>query len=354
MKRILSILILNAVILCSCGKKSPVTSTNETANVVCNLPESDSSILSDNRPTAFIDNIEYIDNVENKDSVCAVIEDSIIQHALRKDIIIPQNCVDRYKIIDSLLHVIYNSGTPPITTMEINDDLAITVNQIRFLNYYLLRELKGVVNNQVLQLLYQEQSLADSLVSAQKSYLKTHFDNAYRVGSCDFVKYFNVKIAIIKDLNKSLQDLLFAFASPEINIQNPNRELPQSVFDNEFRHILNDLIPPTLWDEELLACYDKEADRQSVKSMENAWKAFLSKRNEIASLLPDIQKRKWDNATYRFQRTQIISLKNEFEGGGVISNEVLECLLSDSCTYDELLAYPNFSTKWNEHLKEFE
>lgn len=40
---------------------------------------------------------------------------------------------------------------------------------------------------------------------------------------------------------------------------------------------------------------------------------------------------------------------------GLLGPEVaLELILPNTCTYEELLAYPNFTTKWNEYLKEFE
>ena len=54
----------------------------------------------------------------------------------------------------------------------------------------------------------------------------------------------------------------------------------------------------------------------------------------------------YDNATYRLQRYHLIQLKNAFEGYGAMSNDVYLCLLSDTCSYDELLHSPNFFVKW--------
>lgn len=77
--------------------------------------------------------------------------------------------------------------------------------------------------------------------------------------------------------------------------------------------------------------------------------------NALRSDKPTVNHRLvWDNATHRFQRPQLIIIKNEFVNLGIYGNEIEKCLLSDSCTDEQLMAYPNFSTKWNEYQKQFE
>ena len=47
-------------------------------------------------------------------------------------------------------------------------------------------------------------------------------------------------------------------------------------------------------------------------------------------------------------------LKNEYEAYTILTIDKQALTLSDSCTYEELMAYPNFTTKWNEYIKQFE
>lgn len=59
-------------------------------------------------------------------------------------------------------------------------------------------------------------------------------------------------------------------------------------------------------------------------------------------------KKVWDNSTNRFKKSHPILLKNEFEGLGRASNDMIKTLLPDNFTYEELFAYSNFSEKWKE------
>lgn len=333
MKSIIFILILNSLIFYAC-REERCMSDNEVSNIKDNILAS---------------------HIDNKDSVFNVVENNILQYACFNNIPIPNDKVRRYNTIDSLLHILYCSKRPQITSIDIKDDLAITENQLRFLNHYLQRELRNAVNNRISQLLDYEQLLSDRLISAQESFLKTHIDDAGLDGSCWFMKYYNADIAILGDLNKSLKDLLSSTTSSKSNVQTTNSLLAQSFFNEGFQNVFDDLIPQKpLFDDEPLSNYNEDADRESVKSMREALSRLLANRNEIASLLPDNQRLVWDNATHRFQRTQLIILKNEFVNLGIYGNEIENCLLSDSCTDEQLMAYPNFSTKWEEHLKELE
>lgn len=62
----------------------------------------------------------------------------------------------------------------------------------------------------------------------------------------------------------------------------------------------------------------------------------------------------YNNATYRLQRFHLLQLKNSFEGYGVISNEDYSCLLSDTCSHEELLRASNISVRRDLLLQKLE
>lgn len=293
--------------------------------------------------------------IENKDSVFEIVKDSIIQYINQNGIAVPDSPIEKYGLIDSLLNIIYDSRVPQITTADIDNDFAIAQHQVQFLNYYLLKEIYKIANAELTKQLYKENTLTDSLIYAQHRFLKTHIDNADYDGSCYFIKYYNTSLAVYRDMNKSLKSLYFTMTDSNYHSDTQYRQLPNNLFEKEYAHIMNELIPqkPIFEDEPLLR-YDEKADRNAVRKIRQTWHNFMEKRNEISYLLSGKQKDVWNNATYCFQRSHLIALKNEFEEMGICGNEKAELLLSDTCTYEELLAYPNFTTKWNEYLKEFE
>lgn len=267
----------------------------------------------------------------------------------------PDSPIEKYSLIDSLLKVIYDSRTPQVTTADINNDFAIAQHQVQFLNHYLLTEICKIANAELTKQLYKENALTDSLISAQHRFLKTHIDNADYDGSCYFIKYYNASLTVYRDRNKGLKSLYFTMIDSNYHSCAQYRQMPNSLFEKEYAHILNELIPQKpIFEDEPLPRYDEKADRNAVRKIRQTWHNFMEKRNEISNLLSGKQKDVWNNSTYCFQRSHLIALKNEFEEMGVCGNEKADLLLSDTCTYEELLAYPNFTTKWNEHLNQFE
>ncbi len=315
---------------------------------------------SDNKDVKASDSISERKNIlmgfiENKDSVFEIAKDSIIQYINQNGIAVPDNPIDKYGLIDSLLHIIYDSRIPQVTTADIDNDFAIAQHQIQFLNYYLLKEISQIADSELTKQLYKENTLTDSLILAQHRFLKIHIDDADYDGSYSFIKYYNTSLAVYRDRNESLKSLYFTMIDSNYRSYAQYSQIQISLFEKEYAHILNELIPQKpIIEDEPLPRYDEKADKNAVRKIRQTWHNFMEKRNEISFLLSGKQKDVWNNATYRFQRSHLIALKNEFEEMGVCGNEKAELLLPDTCTYEELLAYPNFTTKWNEHLKEFE
>ena len=319
----------------------------------------DSAMNTGNALTSYVGNWDsdngnvLMSYIGNKDSVFRIVEDSIYRYMQYNKIELPANTIMQYNIVDSLLHMVYDLKAPQISTIEVEQDFAVSSHQIQFLNHYLLEKIDEIADHRLSKLLQEEKSLADRLITAQHEFLKAHIDNANADGSYSFIKYYNTSIAIHHGRNESLKDLYFSMTSNNYHVPMKYRDISDSLFDKEYAHILNDLIPQTFEDEPF-PLYDETADRQALLKAKKAWYDFISKRNEIASVLQGKQKDIWNNATYRFLRSHLITLKNEFNDMGAFTSETAELLLPDSCTYEQLLAYPNFTTKWNEHLKEFE
>lgn len=318
--------------------------------------EDDSAVNTGNALASYVGNCDsdngnvLMSYIGNKDSVFGIVGDSIYRYMQYNKIELPANPMMQYCLVDSLLHMVYDLKAPQVSTIEVEQDFAVSSHQIQFLNHYLLEKIDEIANHRLSKLLQEEKSLADSLITAQHGFLKAHIDNANADGSYSFIKYYNTSIAIHHGRNESLKDLYFSMTSNNYHVPMKYKDIPESLFDKEYAHILNDLIPQTFEDEPF-PLYDETADRQALLKAKKAWSDFISKRNEIASVLQGKQKDIWNNATYRFQHSHLITLKNEFNDMGAFTSETAGLLLPDSCTYEQLLAYPNFTTKWNEHLK---
>ena len=74
-------------------------------------------------------------------------------------------------------------------------------------------------------------------------------------------------------------------------------------------------------------------------------------RAKIRGLIREDAVKAFDNGSNRLMFNRLRQLKNEYEAYSIMTTEKQVLTLSDKCTYEELIAYPNFSTKWNEYLK---
>ena len=74
--------------------------------------------------------------------------------------------------------------------------------------------------------------------------------------------------------------------------------------------------------------------KECLSNEQKAWNSLMKARKGTSRKLQGRIKSVYDNATYRLQRY------------GAMSNDVYSRLLSDTCSYDELLHSPNFTVKW--------
>ncbi len=79
----------------------------------------------------------------------------------------------------------------------------------------------------------------------------------------------------------------------------------------------------------------------------NAWKKWIQSRKSVSSLLTGFVKDAYDNSTNNVRRHKYIMLKNRYQGYGVTSDDVLECLIPFGAS-DEEMNGSSFDVRWKE------
>ena len=146
----------------------------------------------------------------------------------------------------------------------------------------------------------------------------------------------------MKELLQCLTDSTYVFS------QLPN--IPNSVLRKGTNHIINNLIPYYEND----SVYNASSDRTAFLQENQWWENLIRIRKKIRGLIREDAVKAFDNGSNRLMFNRLRQLKNEYEAYTIMTIDKQALTLSDSCTYEELLAYPNFTTKWNEYLKQFE
>ena len=78
-----------------------------------------------------------------------------------------------------------------------------------------------------------------------------------------------------------------------------------------------------------------------------AWKKWMQSRRSVSSQLTGFVKDAYDNSTNNVRRHKYIMLKNRYQGYGVTSDDVLECLIPYGAS-DEEMNGPSFDVRWKE------
>lgn len=338
---LLLLLIFPATILFSCKE--------ECQNIRYDFEEIDS--MSKNKNVSILLGADtLIDNETIFRKMDAVINHYVMTHEISE----PKASIERYYLIDILLHHLFDYAVPKheMTYVDFWCSLKVKKMQVEYLNYYLLNMISEEVDKSVSKYLLREKNVIDSLSLAQQNFLRTHLDEAYLEGSMEYCKYFNISTWLKKDYLWSLRDLLYALSYSK-GVDTEYLEIKADKFDKEYRHIAVDLIPQKeIYDISFDTSYDEDRDRNAILNEQAKWEELMKLRREISKILPQRLKQTWDNSTYRFQRSHLILLKNEFEGLGITNNEMERVLLSNSCSYEELFSYPNFSTRWDQYMNE--
>ena len=286
-------------------------------------------------------------SVVNKDSHDIAVTALLQAYIEAKQIQLPQNPVDRYKCIDS---IITNNLIPDAelekdcgNQMQINASFNISEIWTEYLRYHYEKLLEELLKKKNISLSLQtEREELDKLLEAQINY----FDSiGYDDGSASYMAYSQLSEEMFQMHFAGILDLYFALQVKKYKSNKVYKPIPNSIITQEYNAILHAIDTKDYYD--YLDISSKEKVKVCLLNEQKAWNSLMKARKNTSRELYGRIKTVYDNATYRLQRYHLIQLKNAFEGYGAMSNDVYSCLLSDTCSYDELLHAPNFTVKWD-------
>ena len=286
-------------------------------------------------------------SVVNKDSHDIAVTALLQAYIEAKQIQLPQNPVDRYKCIDS---IITNNLIPDAelekdcgNQMQINASFNISEIWTEYLRYHYEKLLEELLKKKSISLpLQTEQEAFDKLLEAQISY----FDSiGYSGGSASSIAYSQLCDEMYAIHLKGTLDLYFALQAENYKPDKVYKPISNSIIIQEYDTIFHAIDTKNFYD--YLDIGSREKVKACLSNEQKAWNSLMKVRKSTSRRLQGRIKSVYDNATYRLQRYHLIQLKNAFEGYGAMSNDVYSCLLSDTCSYEELLHTPNFTVKWD-------
>ena len=285
-------------------------------------------------------------SVINKDSHDIAVTALLQAYIEAKQIQLPQNPVDRYKCIDSIItnNLIPNAELEKDcgNQMQINASFNISEIWTEYLRYHYEKLLEELLKKKSISLpLQTEQEAFDKLLEAQISY----FDSiGYGGGSASSMAYSQLCDEMYAIHLKGTLDLYFALQAENYKPDKVYKPISNNIVIQEYNTILHAIDSKNYYD--YLDIGSREKAKACLSNEQKAWNSLMKVRKSTSRRLQGRIKSVYDNATYRLQRYHLIQLKNAFEGYGAMSNDVYSCLLSDTCSYEELLHTPNFFVKW--------
>lgn len=84
------------------------------------------------------------------------------------------------------------------------------------------------------------------------------------------------------------------------------------------------------------------------------WSEWMTYRKIVSKALPNDLCKIYNGCTNLIMRAKLHQLKNQNEGLGLINDDIVRCLLPDSCSDKELLEYPGFNVIWDKYLESLE
>jgi len=290
-------------------------------------------------------------SVGNKDSLNIAVTALLQTYIEAKQIQLPRNPVDRYKYIDS---IITNNLIPDAelekdcgNQMQINASLGISKIWTEYLCYHYEKLLEELLKKRSFSLSLQiEQEAFDKLLKAQINYFDSSIGYSGSASSIAYSQLYGEMYAIHL---KGTLDLYFALQVKYYKSDKAYKPISNSTIIQEYDTIFHAIDTKRFYD--YLDIGSREKAKACLSNEQKAWNNFMKVRKSTSRRLQGRIKSVYDNATYRLQCYHLIQLKNAFKGYGAMSNDVYSCLLSDTCSYDELLHSPNFFVKWDSLLQ---
>ena len=107
---------------------------------------------------------------------------------------------------------------------------------------------------------------------------------------------------------------------------------------NEYRRFMD-----SLDDDEF--CYPIPERKRALERDLATWGKWMQSRSVVSSLLTGPCKSSYDNSTNSIRRHKYIMLKNRYQGYGITSGDVMECLIPYTAS-DEEVRGPSFDERW--------
>lgn len=85
--------------------------------------------------------------------------------------------------------------------------------------------------------------------------------------------------------------------------------------------------------------YPVEKLKRALENEKKAWLSWMASRAEVSAVLSGLCKDCYDNSTNNVRRHKLIMLKNRYQGFGVTSQFILDCLLPYGCHDSEIAAF---------------
>lgn len=290
-------------------------------------------------------------SVASKDSHDIAVTALLQTYIKAKQIQLPRNLVNRYEYIDSIItnNLIPNAEQEKDygNQMQINASLGISKIWAQYLCYHYEKLLEKLLREKNISLsLHIEQDEFDKLLEAQTNY----FDSiGYWEGSASSMAYSQLSWGIFQMRSAGILDLYFALQLKNYKPDKEYEPISNTIIAREYNTILHAIDTNEYYD--YLDIGSKQKAKTCLLNEQKVWNNLMKARKYTSRKLQGRIKFIYDNATYRLQRFHLIQLKNAFEGYGAMSNDVYSCLLSDTCSYDELLHAPNFSVQWDSWTK---
>jgi hypothetical protein len=86
--------------------------------------------------------------------------------------------------------------------------------------------------------------------------------------------------------------------------------------------------------------------RSALDKEKSAWILWMASRHKVSSLLEGLCKETYDNATNNVRRRKLVMLKNRYQGYGLVSGDILDCILSYDCPDPEIVGF-SFERNWS-------
>ena len=144
----------------------------------------------------------------------------------------------------------------------------------------------------------------------------------------------------------SLEDYYFTAADGELGyFPAKYRNVPISMVDYGRRQFMSTFIHQDPEDH-----FPLIARITALEEEFHAWRRWMESRDKVSFLLSGNVKDVYDNATNNLRRHKLIMLNNQYEGYGIISDEIYDRLTKYDIDDDALGALVPFDVRWQAHL----